>query len=236
MRALFIAIVTSILTVPAYGKYGGGTGEPNDPYRIATAEDLILLGESPEDYDKHFILTADIDLDPNLPGRKVFDRAMIAPIPAGEGGTAFVGVFDGNGHTIAHLTCAVTEASYASLFGHVGTHHEPGHVRNLTVAEPNIVIDGERALRAGALAAELVEGTITCCYVEHGTVQGQDCVGGLVGDRNVGGLVGSNQRRQLMVGKIHCCYSAGYRPLRGELAPVLVWVARCRRWVRQFVQ
>jgi hypothetical protein len=42
---------------------------------IATAADLIALGETPEDFDKHFIIIADIDLDPNLPGRNVFDRA-----------------------------------------------------------------------------------------------------------------------------------------------------------------
>ena len=45
-----------------------------DPFQIHTAEDLMLLGDSPEHYDKHFFLTADINLDPNLPGRKVFDR------------------------------------------------------------------------------------------------------------------------------------------------------------------
>ena len=60
-------------------KYAGGSGTAVDPYQISTAEDLMFLGESPEDYDKHFILTADIDLDPNLPGGKVFDRAVIAP-------------------------------------------------------------------------------------------------------------------------------------------------------------
>src|SRR4030042_2425791 len=63
----------------SWEKYSGGTGGPNDPYQIATAADLIALGETPEDYDKHFVLTADIDLDPNLPGRKVFDCAVIAP-------------------------------------------------------------------------------------------------------------------------------------------------------------
>ena len=31
--------------------YSGGTGEPNDPYQIATAEDLIVLGNEPNDYD-----------------------------------------------------------------------------------------------------------------------------------------------------------------------------------------
>jgi len=56
-------------------KYDGGSGTAEDPYQIATAADLIALGETPQDYDKHFILTDDIDLDPNLPGRKVFDKA-----------------------------------------------------------------------------------------------------------------------------------------------------------------
>lgn len=48
------------ISLPVYAQYSGGSGEPNDPYQIATAEDLMLLGDSPEDYDKHFILTADI--------------------------------------------------------------------------------------------------------------------------------------------------------------------------------
>ncbi|UCD00010.1 MAG: right-handed parallel beta-helix repeat-containing protein, partial [Phycisphaerales bacterium] len=87
-----------------YAKYSGGIGEPNDPYQIATAEDLIALGETPEDYDKHFILTADIDLDPNLPGRKVFDKAVIASTTSWEERIPFTGVFDGNSHSICHLT------------------------------------------------------------------------------------------------------------------------------------
>jgi len=37
--------------------YSGGAGTPDDPYQIATAEDLIALGDTPDDYDKHFILT-----------------------------------------------------------------------------------------------------------------------------------------------------------------------------------
>jgi len=41
------------------------------------AADLIALRETPEDYDKHSILTADIDPDPDLPGGKVFDKAVI---------------------------------------------------------------------------------------------------------------------------------------------------------------
>ena len=52
------------LDAVAQRKCAGCTGTADDPYRtyrIATAADLIALGETPEDYDKHFILTADID-------------------------------------------------------------------------------------------------------------------------------------------------------------------------------
>ena len=94
IRTITLLITIFSLSLPAYAQYSGGTGEPDDPYQIATADDLMLLGESPEDYDKHFILTANIDLDPNLPGRKVFDRALID----------FIGHFDGGSHIISHLT------------------------------------------------------------------------------------------------------------------------------------
>src|SRR4030066_156430 len=100
MRASILTLTICLITIPAYAKYSGGRGVSNDPYQIATAEDLMLLGESPEDYDKHFILTADIDLDPNLPGRKVFDKAVIAPDTNDANwsfdGTPFTGVFAGN--------------------------------------------------------------------------------------------------------------------------------------------
>ena len=122
-------IVICLLLFPVQAQYSGGTGEADDQYQIATAADLIALGETPDDYDKHFILTADIDLDPNLPGRKVFDRAVIAldmsddydragPWGPVFEGTPFTGVFEGDGHTVSHL--AMTGVSYLGLFGHLG--------------------------------------------------------------------------------------------------------------------
>lgn len=79
----------------------------------------MLLGESPEDYDKYFILTADIDLDPNLPDRKAFDRAIIAPDTNddeyGFQGIPFAGIFDGNGHIISHLN--IEGGNNLGLFG-----------------------------------------------------------------------------------------------------------------------
>src|SRR5512136_2453117 len=109
MKALTVMLAAFLLLSPAQAKYSGGSGTAKDPYQIATAADLIALGETPADYDKHFILTADIDLDPNLPGGKAFDKAVIKPVGEGplniiEEPPFFTGIFDGDGHTISHLT------------------------------------------------------------------------------------------------------------------------------------
>jgi len=189
---LLLAVVST-----ATAQYGGGTGEPNDPYRIATAADLIALGETPADYDKHFILAADIDLDPNLPGRRIFDRAVLAPDadPADQygdfQGTAFTGVLDGNRHTIRHLT--IQGAGYAGLFGQLGWRAASGgEVRNLGLVDVSVVGSGEYV---GGLVGNNGHGTVTRCY-STGTVSGESYY--------VGGLVGRNDN-----GSVTYCYSAG---------------------------
>ncbi len=190
-------------------KYSGGTGDPNNPYRIATAEDLMLLGKSTEDYDKNFILTTDIDLHPHQPFG-VFDRAVIAPdtndMEDWFQGTPFTGVFDGNGHTILHLT--VMGGSHLGLFGWLGSGAE---VRALGVVDVNITGSGEYV---GGLVGSNGHwdgegGVLTNCY-SSGSISGKNNVGGLVGfnyegdviqcystaavggDSNIGGLVGRN--------------------------------------------
>jgi len=160
----------------AWQKYSGGTGEPNDPYQIATAANLIALGETPEDYDKHFILTADVDLDPNLPGRKVFDKAAIAPdtvpdSPFSFDGTPFTGVFDGNDYTIWRLT--VKGANYLGLFGQLKSEAK---IKDLGVVDVNIMGSGRKV---GGLAA-LNGGEVINCH-STGAVKGHEEVGGLVG-------------------------------------------------------
>ena len=227
MRTITLLIIIFSLSLPAYAQYSGGTGDPNDPYQIATSEDLMLLGDSPEDYNKHFILTADIDLDPNLPGRKVFDKAVIAPdvnsIEPDFHGTSFTGVFKGNGHTISHLT--IVGADYLGLFGQLGS---GASISNLGMEA--VDVNGIRCV--GALVGRIDSWgdcgkVLTKCY-STGIVTGQGYVGGLDGDnsfgsiatsystckvrgeRAVGGLVGSNSGSDVAVGGILInCYSTG---------------------------
>ncbi|MBN2129785.1 MAG: hypothetical protein JW741_09825 [Sedimentisphaerales bacterium] len=229
MRALLLTLTTCVFIVPVQAQYSGGTGDPNDPYQIATAADLIALGETPEDYDKCFVLTADIDLDPNLPGGRVFDRAVIAPDVNDADdwfeGASFTGFFDGAGHTISHLTIA--GGDFLGLFGQVVGYWRPPLgtvVKNLAVADVRISGTGDYV---GGLVGHNYGGTVTQCY-SSGLVSGSSYVGGLVGMESIpsrggartimdcystaavsattayaGGVVGYND------GRIIRCYSAG---------------------------
>ena len=162
----------------AQRKYDGGTGEPNNPYRIARAADLIALGETWRDCDKHFVLTSDIDLDPNLPGRKVFPWAVIE---------SFSGVFDGNDHTISHLTIT-PGGDDAGLFGQL---RDSAEVFDLGLKAASVGGDSQ----VGGLVGDNRGGTISNCYSGAGTVTGR---------REVGGLVGCNCE-----GTIRNCHSTG---------------------------
>ena len=63
----------------AFGAYSGGSGTSVDPYPNIHSLRLMTLANDINDYNKCFIMTADIDLDPCLPGNKVFNSAVIAP-------------------------------------------------------------------------------------------------------------------------------------------------------------
>jgi len=207
MKTLLLAWITSVLILPAQAKYGGGIGTVDDPYRIATATDLIALGESPEDYDKVFLLVADIDLDPNLSGGQTFDKAVIAADmdPNDQvnefSGTAFTGVFDGGGHRISRLT--IEGQSYVGLFGRLG---ETAAVRDLCLADVNVSGSGEYI--AGVAAWN--EGEVSHCS-STGSAAGRWSVSELPGHPSVlwrrysgdcvAGLVGSNR------GQVNHCYS-----------------------------
>jgi len=195
-RAIRLLVVVCLVASPADAKHSGGTGEPNDPYQIATAADLIALGETPEDYDKHFILTADIDLDPNLSGGKVFDKAVIAP-KVGEDiinplGTDFTGNFDGKGHTIKNLTISGGTRGYLGLFGYVWS---GGRIRNVCLENAHVTgASGSPCL--GSLVGANYEGIIDSCYTISRVSGGEESTA-------IGGLVGHNQ------GSITYCYALG---------------------------
>jgi hypothetical protein len=192
-------------------KYSGGSGTAEDPYQIGTAEDLMVLGESPEDYDKHFILTADINLDPNLPGRKVFDKAVIAPdindVNNDFQGTTFNGVFNGNGHTISHLT--IVGDSYLGLFGQL---EYGATISNLSLEAVDVNGTGDKV---GGLVGS--NGFLSIHDDVCGILINCNSTGTVKGDRIIGGIVGLNS------GAIIQCYSKGWISGRNFVGGLVGW-------------
>ena len=209
-QAIFAAVLCFSSTVLA-GTYSGGDGTAEYPYQIADVNDLLELSATTADYNKNFILTADI----NLTGR-TFTQAPIAPDTDSETdefqGTQFTGVFDGDSHTISNLTITVSTQDYIGLFGSVGFGSQ---IHNLGVE--NVNITGRDYV--GGLVGNNDWGTLTVCYAT-GTVNGNSSVGGLVGynayyqsiafcyatgavngTSRIGGLAGSNK------GLLTSCYA-----------------------------
>ncbi len=202
-------LAACLLGRPAEAKYGGGAGEPYDPYLIYTAEHMNVIGAQSDDWDKHFKLMADIDLssyagtDFNIIGMSMFN--------------AFSGVFDGNGKTISNFIHTAASRDYSGLFGYLrGSEAE---IRNLGLVDPNVDVGSGTCV--GSLVGYAYEGTFTNCYARGAGISGKNVVGGLIGyaqagtitncrveggsvsgNEEVGGLVGHNETG------IEDCYSA----------------------------
>lgn len=175
-RIIFALLAVAVICSIAHAKYSGGSGDPGDPYQIANVSDLLTLANDANDYNKCFIMTADINLDPYLPGNKVFTKAIIAAdtndSESGFQGTAFLGTFDGNDYKISNLTISASTRDYIGLFGYVGS---SGQIRNLGVENVNVTGNSY----VGGLCGRNY-GSINNCY-STGFVSGYSRVGGLIG-------------------------------------------------------
>jgi hypothetical protein len=195
---LLVSLAICFSTLPAQAKYGGGDGTAGYPYLIYAAEQMNEIGANPGDWNKHFMLIADVNMS-DIPetGYNVIET--------------FTGTFDGNDCTISNFTMTSTRQENTGLFGTVG-----GEIKNLELLNPNIFAHGSNV---GSLIGYLNQGSITNCRARGAVVSGGNYVGGLVGfntgnmtkcgstgsvsgDAYVGGLVG-----QIGDGKVMMCYS-----------------------------
>ncbi|MHC4075729.1 MAG: GLUG motif-containing protein [Planctomycetota bacterium] len=180
-----------------------GSGTQQDPYQIQTVDDLQFIGLGSILWDKHYILTADLDM------------AAVSLNPIGyDRSNSFTGVFDGNGHVICNLSLNLPDTDGVGLFGYIGS---GGQVKHLGIEDINIL--GNNFV--GGLVGFNYEGTISNCY-STGSITGRYSLGGLVGSNShgiisncfstasvtgrgsLGGLAGFNIR-----GTISDCFSTG---------------------------
>ena len=227
-----LLLVTSIPLTPAFadggavspqsasgeGSFAGGTGAANDPYQIATADDLRefakLVNEDGET-TANAILTDDIDLNPGFTFKE--DGSYSGPggeephqwTPIGtSSNNPYRGTFNGNGKTISGLYINRSDSDQG-LFGYVS-----GTVQNLSVSGS---VSGH--LYVGGIAGQNNGNVINCAF--SGTVSGISYAGGVVGYNGasvkncyntgavsgsglyVGGVVGLNG------GSVENCYNTG---------------------------
>jgi hypothetical protein len=193
---LIIAAVVCVIplcTLPVRAQYGGGSGTAGDPYLIYTAEQMNAVGANELDWDKDFNLMADIDLS-------AYTGTSFNII--GDYNNPFIGVFDGNGHTISNFTYASTGTDHIGLFGYVAT--EDAEIKDLGLIDPNIGAETNGGY-IGSLVGYLDSASLTNCYVRDGSVcGGRDVrIGNGLHYACVGGLVGAGQ-----FGTINKCYTS----------------------------
>jgi hypothetical protein len=186
---VIVPLLVCGLGVRAYG-FAGGTGEPNNPYQIATVADLLSIGSNSTLLSKCFVLVNDIDLDPNLPGGRIFTDALIgrdsnATTTSSSGG--FRGVFDGRDHEIRHLCITGNYGHDAGLFG-----ISYGLIQNLHLKD--VQVSGSPC--GGLVGLSGTKSMILRCLVT-GKVRGSYRIGGLVGTVAQATLVGCESRAEV---------------------------------------
>jgi len=156
--------------------FAGGTGEEDNPYQIATADQLDKVRYYLSD---HFILIDDIDL--NTPPFNAGEGWT--PIGTGYDGAApdsfdgFKGTFDGKGHTIGNLMVNRPGSKYQGLFAST---QGDSVIKNVGLIDANVQGD----VYVGSLAGYNDHGSIINCYAV-GKVTGS-FAGGLVGYNSPG--------------------------------------------------
>ena len=193
---LALCLVMALVPMTAFAEetpsFGGGTGTQEDPWLIASQEDLTALAEflnsgNAEQFDAdaagvgnchgyYFKQTADIDL------------TGVTWEPIGYSGSYyFAGNYDGGGHSITNAvsTGKVDPDGYATagIFGWVAF----GSVANLHVKNANFVATGQNEYSyVGGIAGVCYGSSIKNCSVENSSLESRrnnnnNCAGSIVG-------------------------------------------------------
>ena len=186
-----------------------GSGSSTYPYKISSKEELYwfaglvngdesIIGNSiKQNTGACAVLTKNITINENVldeNGSLNGDGSGLEQWPpigsyGIRGEKAYIGTFDGNGHTISGLYVN-SDAQNVGLFGCVGTN---GKIQNVGVVDSYISATANGAI-VGGVCGRNYEGTIENCY-NTGTVTGSGI--------NVGGVCGGNSWN------IINCYNTG---------------------------
>ncbi len=210
---LIMSIVSPKIKVEAKtniaSSYAGGNGTKSKPYKIAKPSQLKLLAKmtnAGKNYkDTYFILTADLDMENE------------SWVPIGNKQNPFMGIFNGNNHTISCLHYN-SKGVYQGLFGYVSD----VKISNLNVSFSDLGTGDDDSQYIGGICGYIKNGSITNCSSNLNNIYGT-YVGGIAGlaedttikecyntstiknyDLNAGGIIGSGTNIY-----ISNCYNTG---------------------------
>jgi len=161
--------------------FAGGSGSAEDPWKIATAEQLDLIRDN---LAGHYILISDIDLSSyeNWMPIGTFQPRSDAPedaeVPHPD--YAFTGTFDGAGHTISNLTISCEAPMGAGLFGCAsGTESNAASIGHFTLKDVNV---SGFYLVGGAVGLQFMNCPVSDIHLEgDNKLTGMQGIGGIVG-------------------------------------------------------
>ena len=161
--------------------FAGGSGSAEDPWKIATAEQLDRIRD---DLTGHYILIGDIDLSgyENWMPIGTFQPRSDAPedaeVPHPD--YAFTGTFDGAGHTISNLTISSEAPMGAGLFGCAsGTESNAASIGHFTLKDVNV---SGFYLVGGAVGLQFMNCPVSDIHLEgDNKLTGMQGIGGIVG-------------------------------------------------------
>ena len=201
---LSMSLIAQTPTPPA-----SGDGTSDNPYQIATLDNLYWVTQNSGEWSKYYIQTADIDAT----STNIWDGCA-GFTPIGNFTINFTGSYNGQNHTIDGLYINRTTTNYQGLFGYTNG----ATVENIGLTNVNINGDG----RIGGLVGENRTSNVNNCY-STGSVSGNERIGGLVGNNRgsavsncysagsvsgsnyIGGLLGYNYSAS----SVNNCYSTG---------------------------
>ncbi len=172
-----------------------GDGSEDNPYHIATLENIYWLSQDSESWEKYFIQTANIDASET---RDWDDGKGFEPI--GNDSIKFSGSYNGQHYVIDSLYINRLDDDNIGFFGYTSG----ADIKNVGIA--NSTVTGAKYV-GGLIGNNKSESTISYCF----------CNGVITGDGTVGGLVGNNIGNSTISNCYATCYVYGANNSTGGL-------------------
>ncbi len=152
-------------------EFAGGSGTEEDPYQVATPEQLNNVRNH---LDANFIQINDIDMSAATSEGGIFWNDGNGWMPIGNASKKFTGSYNGAEYSITGLFC---NKEYAGLFGY----SNGGIIKKVNLTG---TIEGGKNAYAGGVVAYNYNGTITNCSFDGTLSTTNSYIGGIVGNNS----------------------------------------------------